>query len=1338
MKIFLASDTDIFKGAADLVGKELSGTVSCIKTGGAVAAVKEERPDVVVLDGAAGLLPRLKAAGEEVSVLVCLDPDDRALLQEAVQKGADSIIFKPVDEGELTARIEIACRAREKISALRRTERRLKEERDHFRALLDFTPDWEYLLDPEGNFTYVSSACEDLTGYSPEEFLEDPGLLERITHPDDLPLLQEHLRLSLDGSIKEALSVEFRIITRGGEERWLSHLCRPLVNTKGAFQGKRSSNRDITRQKELETALKQREAKYRFESELVEVILNGTPDIIGLQKPDHQIIRYNRAGYQFFGLTAGEVKGKKCYQLLGRTEPCEVCATAQAVQSKKSAPVEKYIPEKGLYIECRSHPILDEDGVVTVVVEQMRDITENRKMTDALKESEAALRRITDNMQDLISETDKTGVFRYVSPSHYQVLGYAPEELLGKHAFDFIHPEEVMAASSAFSESIKQALLGKAELRYRHADGRYIWMETLGKVLQDESGEVVGGIFSSRDISKRKQAEEELKKVHAGLEQMVRERTAELERLNQTLQADIEKRRQVEEALRESETRYRTLIENIPTGIYRSTPDPGGRILVANPAFRKIFSIESEEALKTFKVVDFYRDPDDRRAFLEQLRREGAVQGVELKLKKMDGTPIWGSVTATVIRDGRGNPAYFDCTIEDITWRKEAEAELVARDALLKKLSERVPGAIYQYRHYPDGRSCLPYASEGIRQVFEVAPEEVREDAARLCERVHPDDSEAFKQSILDSFHTLEPWEHSFRVLLPESGERWLSGRAVPEKLDDGSVLWHGFVSDITAHKLNVEEIQTRNEELITLNALSIHMRKAVNASDLLPIVMDKACSLLKADDGTVALFSADRKRFTVAYGDGNWTDSVGLAFPATEGLSGLVLRTGETYVSANYSADPKALSFDRAGAIGPMVVVPMLSDNEIIGTLAVSRNLSDTSPPFTPSEVRLLETVGEMACNALRRQRSFEEARRRLRLTQALRNIDMAITGSLDLRITYNIILDEVTGQLNVDAAAILRLEPHSMTLRYEAWRGFFAANPAGLFLRPGEGYAGRAALTNQTCFVLDLKRVEPDPAQGTIFTSEGFITYYAVPLVAKGRVQGVLEVFHRHRLEADEEWNSFLDTLAGQTAIAIDNASLFQNLERANIELMQSYDATIEGWAYALDLRDEVTEGHSRRVAEMTRELAREMEVKDEDLAYIRRGALLHDIGKMGIPDAILLKPGKLTEEEWAIMRRHPDYAYKMLSSIEYLRRALDIPYCHHERWDGSGYPRGLKGKEIPLSARIFAVVDTYDALTSERPYRKAWPREKALEYIRAQSGLHFDPQVVEMFMQKPASKW
>lgn len=214
--------------------------------------------------------------------------------------------------------------------------------------------------------------------------------------------------------------------------------------------------------------------------------------------------------------------------------------------------------------------------------------------------------------------------------------------------------------------------------------------------------------------------------------------------------------------------------------------------------------------------------------------------------------------------------------------------------------------------------------------------------------------------------------------------------------------------------------------------------------------------------------------------------------------------------------------------------------------------------------------------------------------------------------------------------------------------------------------------------------------------------------------------------------EWYEFLDTLAGQTAIAIDNATMFHELEGTNTLLRQAYEVTMEGWIKALDLRDKETEGHTQRVADITVQLASSMGIPQNEIINMKRGALLHDIGKIGIPDKILNKPGPLDENEWKIMRLHPIHAYNMLSPIKYLGSALEIPYCHHERWDSSGYPQSLRKEDIPLSARIFAVVDVWDALCSDRPYRAAMKETDVLAFINEQSGKHFDPRVVESFMQ------
>jgi PAS domain S-box-containing protein/putative nucleotidyltransferase with HDIG domain len=372
---------------------------------------------------------------------------------------------------------------------------------------------------------------------------------------------------------------------------------------------------------------------------------------------------------------------------------------------------------------------------------------------------------------------------------------------------------------------------------------------------------------------------------------------------------------------------------------------------------------------------------------------------------------------------------------------------------------------------------------------------------------------------------------------------------------------------------------------------------------------------------------------------------------------------------------------------------------------------------------------------NITKRKTADEQIRSQLRHLAALRDIDRAITSSLDLQFTLKVVLEEVTAQLQVSAADVLLFKPNMKTLEYAAGLGFRTSALQHTELKLGQGYAGRAAIERRIIKITDLSTVESDLAQAPLLKSEGFVSYFGVPLIAKGHVKGVLEIFHRSLLKPDGEWLGFLEALAVQAAIAIDNAELFNELQRSNIELTLAYDATIEGWSHALDMRDRETEGHSQRVTELTIKVAQAMGVGDVELVHMRRGALLHDIGKMGIPDNILMKQDRLTDEEQQSMRNHAMSAYEMLSQITFLRPALDIPYCHHEKWNGTGYPRGLKAKQIPLSARIFAVVDVWDALCSERPYRPAWPKAEAREYIKQQAGIHFDPDVVRIFL---AMEW
>jgi len=374
---------------------------------------------------------------------------------------------------------------------------------------------------------------------------------------------------------------------------------------------------------------------------------------------------------------------------------------------------------------------------------------------------------------------------------------------------------------------------------------------------------------------------------------------------------------------------------------------------------------------------------------------------------------------------------------------------------------------------------------------------------------------------------------------------------------------------------------------------------------------------------------------------------------------------------------------------------------------------------------VMLVRDVTKYKMSEIQIKRQFDQL-------AALRAIDLAITSDLDLTPTLIVILDQVRAQLEIDAACILLFDPQAQLLEFAAGAGFKTSALKYTRLHVGEAYAGMAVLEMKAVHIPNLKSRQTAFLRSPFLAQENFVAYYAMPLIAKGQIVGVLEIFHRALLDADQGWLNYMEMLAGQAAIAIDNATLFKNLQLSNAELTLAYDKTIEGWSRALDLRDKETEGHSRRVTALTFKLASQIGVTQPDLTHMCRGAMLHDIGKVAIPDNILLKPGPLTDEEWTTMRRHPLIAVELLSSIEHLVPALDIPRSHHEKWNGTGYPDHLAGEDIPLAARLFAVVDVYDALTSDRPYRSAWSRTETMKYIREQSGIHFDPQVVPAFIE------
>ena len=478
------------------------------------------------------------------------------------------------------------------------------------------------------------------------------------------------------------------------------------------------------------------------------------------------------------------------------------------------------------------------------------------------------------------------------------------------------------------------------------------------------------------------------------------------------------------------------------------------------------------------------------------------------------------------------------------------------------------------------------------------------------------------------------------------------------------------------------------------------------------------------------AVFLLENRGLRVYWGRGfpDLEQIIGMWVSPEEKLFIQTQNTKKVVLIPDTRQDNRFMDYGDLNYIQSWMGVPLLDQGEVFGYFTLDAKQTNV---FTPEMAEIAMTFANHAASAIMKARMFEKTKQQVAQLQVLHEIDQMITTSFDLKFTLGAFLEKLIKIQGVDAADILAFNSSINQLEYIDSRGFHTKTLRFTRLQLNQGFGGKVALTRRMISIPDLSKAEDNFSNSLEFTRENFVTYFGVPLIAKGEVKGVLEVFHRSPLKVSEDWLEFLHILATQAAIAMDNLQLFENLQSSNLELTLAYDSTLEGWAKTLELRDQETEGHSLRVTEIAVQLARAIGITPDELIHMRRGAMLHDIGKMGVPDRILQKPGPLTEEEWEIMKQHPVYAFNALYNIPFLKRAIEVPYFHHERWDGSGYPLGLSGASIPLLARIFAVVDVYDALTSDRPYRKAWSCEETATYIREQSGKHFDPQIVAAFL-------
>ncbi|MBN1371521.1 MAG: PAS domain S-box protein [Anaerolineaceae bacterium] len=904
------------------------------------------------------------------------------------------------------------------------------------------------------------------------------------------------------------------------------------------------------------------------------------------------------------------------------------------------------------------------------------DLRQHTLTASALQLSEERYRTISELISDAAFSfrvtPDLSIIPEWGTEGIARISGYDFAEMTTpEHFMAAIHPEDL----HILQEQSVEMLEGKPvefEIRIFGKDGGLIWLrENLSPVL-GEDGKLVQVVGAAQDITKRKQAEEA----------------------------------------------FHTLVNRSPQGL---TIIQEGEVLFVNPAMIEMTGYTHEDlvGLKIEQIMQSVLPESNLTAkdFFYATGDTNPLVRKEVKYRHRDGSSRW--VEASIIPITFQSKPAFQISCIDITGRRLAQQALEDQQNYSSKLLDMI--------------HSLVILLDGVGRIVSFNPATERL-LAKTGDDIHQRNFwELFK---LPPHSPLS--EENFAQLVDE--QRAIRDLDLLVKIDERPLWLSWSISYLGDHNNNlnfivlfgvdITERKLRERQQSAIASIATVLRSRASRSQVLETVLREIRELAQVETSGIGFRTADQQYLFVEAVAGLYSEQMsGRYLPIKGTISEHVLQTGRPHLSHNLQEEsPATIANVRGMNVQSILWYPLSVDLANLGILILS-----DSGLIQPDWLTVLQPVAEIAASAIHRTTLSDETQRRLQHLTALHTINIAIGASLDLRMTLHVLANQITTQLGVDAVDILMLNPHNRTLEYAAGHGFHSKEIEKVRMWVGEGQAGGVALERRSRRLYDPDGIEGYFVRARHLEGEGFIAYHAVPLVVKGEVKGVIETFHRPPYMETGGWQELLESLALETAIAIDNAELVEKLQRGNLELQVAYDATIEGWARALELRDQETEGHTRRVAFMTVRMSQAMGILGNQLMHIRRGALLHDIGKMGIPDSILLKPGKLDEAEWEIMRQHPRLAHEMLVVIPFLRPALDIPLSHHERWDGQGYPQGLSGEQIPLAARIFTVIDVWDALSNPRVYRPyALPEEEILTYLRENAGSRFDPQVVDTFLK------
>jgi PAS domain S-box-containing protein len=977
---------------------------------------------------------------------------------------------------------------------------------------------------------------------------------------------------------------------------------------------------------------------------------------------------------------------------------------------------------------------------------------------------------------------------------------------------------------------------------------------------------IVWAVFSYRrwkeveaETQAREKAQTELQGLYRELEARVQDRTVDLSKANESLQAEIAERRQAARALRESELRFRLLFTTSPDSILLIDPHDSSvswSIVDCNEVACQMNGYRRQDLIgQSVNILNITEGTDEEhRIYLDRLRHEGVIH-LETFHRHKDGHIFPVEVSTSLFAfEGRELVLGID---RDITERRRAEAALQKAEAKYRTLVEQLPAATYIVEY---GEITNPiYVSPQIESIFGFTAEEWLADANLWVNQLHPEDREKVlaEFSLRDELN--QPIDLDYRIVTRQGRIRWIHDQSVLILDERGVRFGHGLIFDITERKKVEESLERSEKRFRALVEHSLEEVSLVSADGTLLYESPTTRRSLGYSPGSFVgkdlfeLLHPDERQATLKllqqvigepggyrevalrlhHQDGSWHWMEGVVHNLLDepAVGAIVINYRD--VTARREAEEALIESDQrfrdlfenspvsiwqedfsevkiyldtlkaevqtdfesylvdhpevASTCAELVKILDVNQAslELQGANTKAELLENRTRIFTPKKLagfrqelitiwngrRRLEVDGVTQTldgkqrdvriiwavapgsetsysrvlvsliDITERKLAEEEIQSRNEELSTLYELSRALAEANDVDAVLDLVNQRTVESLHTTFARIALLEggeliTHSVYPIRVLDHDLFAGSRKPIASLP---YCQSVFAQGEPVILYSNTTVVSDEERATLLLDLAQ-TLCIIPLRVHdfssnaNIVLGALmvgEVRNEEREPFTSEKLRLARSIGDQAAIAIESTRLFNDLERSNVEIIHAYDATITGWSAALDLRDKETEGHTQRVTEMTLRLAEKMGFSEQELVQVRRGALLHDIGKMGVPDRILLKPDKLTDEEWVLMRLHPTYAFQLLKPITYLRLALDIPYCHHEKWDGTGYPRQLSGEHIPIAARIFAIVDVYDALTSDRPYRAGWSKEKTLQHIRELSGSHFDPEVVEVFM-------